>query len=161
MSVSEGGGWNYVNIVSLFHRNCPYRDEFAREKVIWLELVEKARFALDETGKYISNTALMLTCSNPKAMCAILNSTVPHWYIQTVAPTSGMGTSRWIKSYVKDIPLPNEPSTLVELARVMNRINSSRSLVDVREVDNMIDTCLFETIKLRPDEIRYIREATA
>ena len=42
-------------------RNCAYHASFALEKVVWIELVDRGRFAYDESGMLIEATAFMIT----------------------------------------------------------------------------------------------------
>ena len=87
-------------------RNCAYHDDFTKEKLFWIELVGRGRFAYDNSGIYGEATTFMMTGESIKYLCAALDSSLLHWFIQHVAPTSGLGTSRWKKVYVETIPIP-------------------------------------------------------
>ena len=82
-----------------------YHEEFAKEKLLWIELVEEGRFAYDNSGIYGEATTFIMTGASLKYLCAILNSTLTRWFLQQIAPTSGMGTFRWKKVYVETIPI--------------------------------------------------------
>ena len=99
-----------------------YRD-FAKEKLIWLDLAEQGRFAYDDSGIYCDATTFFMVGENLKYLCGVLNSSVVHWYLQKIAPTSGMGTLRWKKAYVERIPVPraSEPARL-RLAALVDAI---------------------------------------
>ncbi len=83
-----------------------YHEDFKKEKLVWIELVENGRFAYDDSGIYCEATAFMATGKNIKYLCAVLNAKLIRWYLHQIAPTSGMGTLRWKKIYLETIPIP-------------------------------------------------------
>ena len=83
-----------------------YYEDFEKEKLVWIELVENGRFAYDDRGIYCEATTFMMTGKCIKYLCAVLNARLSHWYLQRIAPTSGMGTLRWKKVYLETIPIP-------------------------------------------------------
>ena len=89
--------------------NCAYHAEFERNQMVWIELVENGRFAYDQGGIYCEATAFIMTGNHLRYLCVLLNSKLIRWFLQQVAPTSGMGTLRWKKVYVETIPIPKIP----------------------------------------------------
>lgn len=87
-----------------------YLSEFTKEKLLWIELVEKGRFAYDDSGIYGEATTFMMTGKGLKYLCALLNSELIGWYLKQISPTSGMGVLRWKKVYVERIPIPKIPA---------------------------------------------------
>ena len=87
-------------------RDCAYYQEFTKEKLIWIELVNRGRFTYDDNGIFCANTAYILTGHSVKYLCAMLNSSLVTWFMNRSALTSGMGATRWIKSFVETIPIP-------------------------------------------------------
>ena len=83
-----------------------YHKEFAKEKLLWIELVDNGRFAYDDSGIYGDTTTFIMTGGSLKYLCAVLNASLIRWFLQQMAPTSGMGTLRWKKVYVENIPIP-------------------------------------------------------
>ncbi len=106
-------------------RNCAYHEDFTKEKLLWLELVDKGRFAYDNRKFYGEATTFMLTGESIKYLCAVLNSSLVHWFLKQVAPTSGMGTLRWKKIYVETIPIL--------------RINAAKRRPFIQLVDEIIE----------------------
>ena len=127
-------------------RNCAYHNTFRNNKVIWIELVDRGRFAYDDSGMYIEATAFMITGDKSKYLCAFLNSRLVHWYIRNTAPTSGMGTPRWKKVYVEQIP--------VAIPRLSDIIEINK-LVDQARTDISSNYDLCEHIEKRIDKIIY------
>ncbi len=83
-----------------------YYEDFAKEKLLWIELVENGRFAYDDSGIYGEATSFIMTGESIKYLCAVLNGNLVRWFLQQIAPTSGTGTLRWKKVYVEVVPIP-------------------------------------------------------
>lgn len=96
---------------------------FIREKLIWLDLTERGRFAYDDSGMFCLNTACIITSDAVKYLCAVLNSSLITWYMGNTALNSGMGVTRWIPVTVERIPVPraSEPARL-RLAALVDAI---------------------------------------
>ncbi len=83
------------------------------DKIIWIELNNKAKFALCKDETYLLNSAYFLIPPEKigiKYLLSLLNSCVLEFYIKIIAVTSGMGTIGWINNYVKKFPIPQIPS---------------------------------------------------
>ena len=91
-------------------RNCAYHAEFAKEKLIWIDLTNRGRFAYDDGETFCVNTATMMTGESLKYLCAVLNSDLITWFMGNNALNSGMGATRWIRSTVEKIPIPKIPA---------------------------------------------------
>ena len=61
-------------------RDCAYYEEFAKEKLLWIELVDRGRFSYDNSGIICANTAYMLSGDSIKYLCALLNSRLVTWF---------------------------------------------------------------------------------
>ena len=121
-------------------RNCAYHRSFVQEKVIWITLDNHSRFAVDNEGMFIVDSAFMLTGKQLKYLCAFLNSTLAYWYIRKTAPTSGMGVLQWKKAYVKSLPVVR-PS--------QSTVNTLHNLVDEAQSTILIDKIKYQHIKKR------------
>lgn len=90
-------------------RNCTYIDDFLQPKITWITLSDKANFLYDEEGYFVNNSAYFFTGKNLKYFTALLNSKLVEWYFNYIATHSGVGTNRWEKTYVEQIPVPDIP----------------------------------------------------
>ena len=138
---------------------CAYHTSFALEKVVWIELVDRGRFAYDESGMLIEATAFMITGERVKYLCAILNSRLVHWYILKMAPTSGMGIPRWKKVYVESIPVAmSHPSVAAELRSLVDTASSNASPNEKRraQIEKRIDTLVYQAYGISADEEKLI-----
>ena len=88
-------------------RNCAYLDEFEKEKILWIELSDLGKFVLDTNNFYVEMTVFFMVGTNLKYLLALLNSKVVFWYFDLICAESGVGTNRWKKTYVDQIPIPN------------------------------------------------------
>ncbi|OYU95977.1 MAG: hypothetical protein CFE21_06060 [Bacteroidetes bacterium B1(2017)] len=87
-------------------RNCAFIDEFEKEKIIWIEISDRANYCLDTEGKYLTNSAYFITGKNLKFLLAILNSRLMDFYFyQKTAQIAG-GRKRYTKQYVELLPIP-------------------------------------------------------
>ena len=144
-------------------RNCTYHDDFTKGKLFWIELVEKGRFAFDDSGIYGEATSFMMTGECLKYLCAVLNAELVRWFLQQVAPTSGMGTLRWKKVYVETIPVPKistvEQRPLIQLVDCILEVKAANPAADVSALENEIDQIVYLLYKLTPEEIAIVEGA--
>ena len=106
---------------------------------MWIVLSDKGRFAYDESGVLVVDSAFIMLTTFPKYLCAILNSDIVRWYMQNLAPTSGMGALQWKKAYVEHLPIP--------LARSNNRdrlIPVVEQILYVKQANPHADTSYLE-----------------
>ena len=80
--------------------------EFAKEKLIWMDLTEHGRFAFDDRSMLSMDTTFLMTGNSLKYLCAVLNSVLATWFMRDTALTSGMGVTRWKRFTVERIPIP-------------------------------------------------------
>ena len=144
-------------------RNCAYYEDFAKEKLFWIELVENGRFAFDDSGIYGEATSFIMTGECLKYLCAVLNAELIRWFLQQVAPTSGMGTLRWKKVYVETIPVPKisavKQQPLIQLVDCILEVKAADPDADVSKLENEIDQIVYLLYGLTPEEIAIVEEA--
>jgi hypothetical protein len=142
-------------------RNCAYYPEFSKERVVWIELVDRGRFSLVEPGVFINNTMYMMSGKNLRYLCGLLNSKVINWHFDKICAESGVGTNRWIKVYIEKIPLApittkNQPiadeiETLVNRIIVMKKNNQ-----ETTSLENQIDQLVYRLYGLTSEEISVV-----
>lgn len=88
-------------------RNCAFIEEFEKEKIIWIEISDRANYCLDTEGHYLTNSAYFITGENLKYLLAVLNSRLMDFYFyQKTAQIAG-GRKRYTKQYVELLPIPH------------------------------------------------------
>ncbi len=143
-------GLTYYNL-----RSCAYYEDFAKPKLLWIELVDRGRFAYDDSKTYPEATTFLMTGENLKYLCALLNSRLMHWHLRQIAPTSGMGTLRWKRVYVERLPLPKpskeEQQPFVQLVdRILNAATPDT------DAEQEIDQLVYNLYGLTDDEIAAV-----
>ena len=138
-------------------RNCAYYEEFSKEKLFWIELVDSGRFAYDESDIYGEATTFVMTGEGLKYLCTVLNSRLVHWFLRQVAPTSGMGTLRWKKVYMQAIPIPKisvaEQRSFVRLVDDILAAKSANPESDTSEQESEVDRLVYELYGLTEGEV--------
>ena len=98
----------------------------------------------------------MMTGGSIKYLCAILNSTLLHWLVRQIAPTSGMGTLRWKKAYVETIPIPRasdaEQRPFVKLVDRIIRAKTTDATADTGAWEREIDRLVYDLYGLTAEE---------
>ena len=105
-----------------------YHQEFAKEKLIWMDLTDTGRFAYDDSGMFCVNTGFIMTGDAVKYLCGVLNSSLVTWYMSNTSLNSGMGVTRWIPVQVERIPIPRASAAQqAPLATLVNAIISAKA----------------------------------
>ncbi|TAH08064.1 MAG: hypothetical protein EAZ13_04720 [Sphingobacteriia bacterium] len=137
-------------------RDCAYLDEFEKEKIIWLVLTDRAKFCIDKECHYTNNATFIITGKDLKYVQAILNSKVSEWYYDKITNSSGVGTNKWEKVYIEQIPLPEVPKSemrpfeiLVDYITFIKKYEDRISPYTPNDhiaanLEELIDACVYE-----------------
>jgi hypothetical protein len=151
-------------------RACAFFDDFKREKIIWIELTDRGRFALCTDEIYLVNSAYSLIPPpqfDSRYLLAILNSSVIQFYMNQNAETSGMGVNRWINHLVKRFPIPQIPRSrqapiadgvghILKLTRNAGYLNDTVAQAQVAEIEQKLNALVYELYGLTEDEIAIV-----
>ena len=118
-------------------RNCAYHADFAKEKLLWMDMSPEGRFAYSDQELYCNDKGFIMTGSALKYLCAVLNSSLVTWFIETTALTTGMGVLQWKKFAVERLPVPyvavKKQLLLVELVDQILEARSNDLSTDATE----------------------------
>lgn len=146
-------GITYYNL-----RDCAFMESFLGEKIIWLELTNKNKFAYSKNEDYILAGAFMLTGENLKYLLAFLNSRLCFFYFSLVSNSSGMDTIQWKKFALEKIPVPQisreKQQVFVDLVDLI--LERKISGQDTTGLEHDIDNKIYEIYDLGKDEISTI-----
>ena len=133
-------------------RNCAYLDDLSKTKIVWIELSDESKFAICEDLVPL-NTVFFLTGAHLHHILGLLNSKLVHWYFTTCLGTSsGVGTNRWLKYTIEQLPLvPYSDDALSQL--VVERLSPE---TDINKCEEQIDTLICELYGLSAAEMSYI-----
>ena len=134
-------------------RSCIYMDDFSKQKIVWGEISDKSKFALDDSGRYPEATTFLMTGENLKYLLAILNSKLGEFAFNQIGTKTGMGTNRWkkytLESFFVKAP-SNEEKNLIEM--LVDKI-----LIDANEQNiASLDNAIYRIYHLSEEEIMFI-----
>lgn len=129
-------------------RNCAFIEEFEKQKIIWLEISDKANYALDSSGHFLTNSAYFISGENLKYLISVLNSSVADYYFFQITAKIAGGRKRYTKQYVEQIPIPKiemekqKPyETLVDFVIESKRLSSD---LIFKFYEQLLDSIVFE-----------------
>lgn len=148
-------------------RSCAYYEEFAREKLFWIDLTEEGRFAHSKRDEvFCLNSAYALSIPNNGGdhtlgyLCAMLNSRLVTWFMKRTALNSGMGVPRWIKSTVEQIPIPRlahaDQRPFADTTHRIRKAMAHGADPDVATLEAELDRLVYDLYGLRDDEIQVV-----
>ena len=133
-----------------------YHEEFAKEKLIWMDLTEQGRFAYDEGRMFCVNTCFVMSGQSIKYLCAVLNSSLATWFMKNTALNSGMGVTRWIGFTVETIPIPKitaaKQRPFVRLVDQILKAKNDDPDADTRHLEWEIDRLVYDLYGLTEEE---------
>ena len=132
-----------------------YWDEFAKPKIVWIELSDEAKFTLCDNLVPL-NTVFFLTGDHLNHILGQLNSKLVRWYFTTCLGTSsGVGTNRWLKYTLEQLPLVRQVNEELELL-VVSRLSDG---MDITVCESKIDTLICRMYGLTQEESAFIIES--
>ena len=134
-------------------RSCIYMEDFSKQKIVWGEISDKSKFALDEMGMYPEATTFLMTGNNLKFLLAILNSKLGEWSFNQIGTRTGMGTNRWKKYTLESLVVKtptSEEKTQIEI--LVTKIIHEPSKENITALDNAI----YQLYQLTDEEISFI-----
>jgi type II restriction/modification system DNA methylase subunit YeeA len=140
--------------------NTAYFQEFEKDKIVWGELSDDSKFAFDNTKSYPNNTVFILTGKSIKYLLALLNSRLAKWYFNLIATSSGMGTNRWLKYKIEQLPVKdisdNKQMPFVnrvdEILKAKKNNPDSNTAALEKEIDNLV----YQLYGLTEEEIKIV-----
>ncbi|MDE0505184.1 MAG: Eco57I restriction-modification methylase domain-containing protein [Candidatus Poribacteria bacterium] len=141
-------------------RNCAYHEEFAKEKLFWMDMSNRGKFAYSEKEMYCNNKGFMMTGKSLKYLCAVLNSALITWLMKNTARTTGMGLMQWEKFAVERLPIPKIPiAEQRPFIRLVDAILSAKAAdprADTTEQEAKIDRLAYALYGLTTEEIAAV-----
>ena len=82
-----------------------YWEDFNKPMIVWLELSDEPKFTLAKNVVPL-NTVFFFTGDQIVHLLGLLNSKLITWYFKNcIGTTSGVGTNRWLKYTIEQIPM--------------------------------------------------------
>jgi type I restriction-modification system DNA methylase subunit len=132
-------------------RSCAYMEDFNKQKIVWGEISDKTKFALDATGKYYTEaTTFLMTGENLPYLVCYLNSSLSEYLFSKIGTTTGVGTVRWKKFKIEQLYIPVISEKL--------KSEFCELLCNAEKREDLINAKIFEICNLSKKEIEYITE---
>jgi hypothetical protein len=146
-------------------RDCAYYKDMEAEKLVWLELSDKNKFAFSDKGEYILAGAFMISGKHLKVLLGILNSSLIHYYFKFISNSSGMGTTQWKKFAVEKLPIPNlnniDPAIYKEIEKLVDERSSFSSKSEKNQalrIEDRINDLVHQLYGLNANDIAIIKD---
>ena len=145
-------------------RNCAYHAVFNKEKLFWMDMSDRGRFAYSDLEMYCNDKGFMMTGKSLKYLCAVLNSTVVTWFVRNTALTTGAGLTQWKKFAVERLPIPEisiaKQRPFVRLLDGILEAKDADPEVDTTELEAEIDRLLYQLYGLTAGEVLTVEGRT-
>ena len=137
-------------------RNCAYMNELTKQKIIWGEISDKPKFAIDVEGAFTPEaTTFMMTGEHLKYLLCFLNSTLSEYYFAKIGTTTGMGTLRWKKYLIETLPIPKvDSATISEFESIVDSMLSDKENFDYYV--EAINEKIYNIFGLSIEEIQFV-----
>ncbi|MDO5319952.1 MAG: Eco57I restriction-modification methylase domain-containing protein [bacterium] len=139
-------------------RDCAYWDQLGKEKIIWGELSDKAKFVLSKC--YVLNTCFFMVGEKLHYLLGLLNSRLVAWYFPFISTKSGMGTTRWLKYTIEQLPIVYPSSKQEdEISSIVDRILAAKKIdptADTSALESEIDQLVYKLYGLTEEEIAVV-----
>ena len=144
-------------------RNCAYMNDFSKPKIVWGEISDKPKFAIDTDGQYYAEaTTFFMTgaVSLPYLVC-FLNSKLSEYFFSKIGTTTGVGTVRWKKYKVETLPVPVVDSYIMdEFEKILGSLlDYQKQELDYHEWEDAINRKIYKLFSLTDAEIAFIEQA--
>jgi len=148
-------------------RDCAFMENFAKEKIMWIELTNENKFAYSNKEDYLLAGAFFMVGKSLKYLLAFLNSKLCKFYFSLICNSSGMATIQWKKFALEKVPViklsDEEQRPFVELVdKILNLIKDKNYLRDkekqakVKDYEHQIDEMVYKLYGLTEEEIKIV-----
>jgi len=116
-------------------RNCAYLEDFSKQQIVWIELSDEPKFSYAQNVMSV-NIVFFLTGEHVLHILGLLNSKLITWYFKhCIGTTSGVGTNRWLKYTIEQIPIA---PINIGIEQLVNQICSNLDTTIDRKIDDMV-----------------------
>ena len=133
---------------------------FGGEKLFWMDMSDKGRFAYSDEGIYCNDKGFMMTGQSLKYLCAVLNSSLITWLMQNTALTTGVGLTQWKKFAVERLPVPQISATkqrpFITLVDSILTAKIANPKADTTKQEAEIDRLVYQLYNLTEPEIAAV-----
>ena len=140
---------------------CAYHELFEHNKILWMHMSPRGRFAYSDSEIYCNQKAFIMTGTSLKYLCAVLNSRPVTWIMKNTAVTTGMGLLQWDKFTVDAIPVPkianNQQRPFIDLVNKILAVKADDVSANTTAPEEEIDRLVYQLYDLTDTEIEAIK----
>ncbi len=142
--------------------NTAYYTEFEKPKIIYRRIAQSLDAIYDTVGSYGLDTTFFIPTKD-LSLLAILNSRLFDWYARHKVlplndPWAGGGL-QFFAQYMEKVPIAERTTEQkIALSELVERILEDPNGDQVREIEQEIDTLVYELYGLTDDEIELIQQ---
>jgi hypothetical protein len=133
-------------------------DDFSKQKIVWGEISDIPKFALDFDGTYYPEaTTFILTGEKTEYLFAILNSRISEWFFSNIGTTTGVGTIRWKKFTIEQLLVVQPSSDILSKINYLTKtlIKKQIQYEDFEKETNIVINTLYGLDK---KEVNFIEK---
>lgn len=139
-------------------RNCAYMDDFSKPKIVWGEISDRTKFSLDLNGDFVNEaTTFLMTGTSLPFLLGFLNSKLSEYLFSKIGTTTGVGTVRWKKFTIEQLPVPEITISQVKILESM--VLKIVKDTDNYEIEKEINYKIYEFLEFSEEEIIFIEKA--
>ena len=131
-----------------------YWEDFNKPMIVWLELSDEPKFTLAKNVVPL-NTVFFFTGDQIVHLLGLLNSKLITWYFKNcIGTTSGVGTNRWLKYTIEQIPMIPYNEKIELLTNKLISPSCEDATIHIIESDLLSEIC--DSYGLSEEEKKYI-----
>ena len=131
-----------------------YWEDFNKPMIVWLELSDEPKFTLAKNVVPL-NTVFFFTGDQIVHLLGLLNSKLITWYFKNcIGTTSGVGTNRWLKYTIEQIPMIPYNEKIELLTNKLISPSCEDATTHIIEADLLSEIC--DSYGLSEEEKKYI-----
>lgn len=145
-------------------------NSFSKDKIIWGELSDNAKFAYDTHGFFLDATVFLMIGKDLKYILPIFNSRLGQWYFEQISTSSGMGTNRWKKYKIEQFPIKKiskekqKPfieivDKILDITKDEDYLKNPEKQAKVKAYGKRIDKMVYELYGLTKEEIKIVEKS--
>ena len=129
-----------------------YWEDFSKPKIVWGEISDKTKFALDANDAFCAEaTTFLMTGMNLSYLVCYLNSSLSEYLFSKIGTTTGVGTVRWKKFTIEQLTVPH-----ITLKDETQFVRLLASLKQNTATEDDINRCIYELCGLSTEEIIFV-----
>ena len=139
-----------------------YHQDFAKEKIVWGNLNNRAGYSFAPKDMFISAPSTMLTPYSPYLL-AVLNSTLMDWYFKLIGVERAGGYYEYKPMFTRRLPIPKitaaEQRPFIALVDKILAAKAADAQADTSELEEEIDRLVYDLYDLTDEEVTAIADA--